>query len=449
VADRRRGGGVTGTETLAPPLAAIAEQAAAAAQARGEPDWAGERRRVGFEYFSATGLPSTRDEEWRFTPLQGLGSISFGLPAPGSATLDGIAPLLLGGDGPRAVLVDGRFAPELSRLAGLPAGITVGSLAEALNGEHPVAREHLTRHVQPEFTPFTALNTALWQDGVFVHAAAGASPGRPLEVLHLSTAAANQAVVAPRLLVVAEREASLRVSETFAGIGASGSLTTAVAEFVLRENARVEHVRVQREALDSWHAGFTMVDQARDSHYRSFTLSLGARWSRHNLHARHGGSNVETLLYGLYLARDEQLTDNHTVIFHDQPDCNSWEVYKGVLGDRARGVFNGKVIVQPIAQHTDAKQTNRNLLLSDDARVDTKPQLEIFADDVKCTHGATVGRLDEQQRFYLRTRGIAGRTAQALLIWAFAAEVLLEVTDAATRVSLESLVRQRLDQMIP
>ena len=225
--------------------------------------------------------------------------------------------------------------------------------------------------------------------------------------------------------------------------------TNAACEVMLADGARVEHIRIQREGRAASHIGATTVRQGRDSHYRSFTLALGGRLSRHNLHARHLASSVETLLYGLYIGRAQQLMDNHTAIFHDHPGCNSWEVYKGVLAEQSRGVFNGKVIVRPEAQKTDAKQTNRNLLLSDDARVDTKPQLEIFADDVKCTHGATVGKLDEQQRYYLRTRGIAGRTAEMMLISAFVAEVLAEVTQPGVRAALDLLVRAALDALVP
>jgi Fe-S cluster assembly protein SufD len=251
------------------------------------------------------------------------------------------------------------------------------------------------------------------------------------------------------------RGAVATVLETFASVRGSGEppaqrpyLDIPCADIVLGEGARLEHIRVQREDPAAYHVAFTTVDQQRDSHYRSFALSLGARLARHNLHARLGASNIETLLYGLYLARGDQLVDNHTAIFHDHPSCNSWEVYKGVLAERARGVFNGKVIVQPAAQKTDAKQTNRNLLLGTESRVDTKPQLEIFADDVKCTHGATVGKLDEQQRYYLRTRGIAGRTAEVMLITAFMAEVLVEITQPQARDALQALVYAELDALI-
>jgi Fe-S cluster assembly protein SufD len=190
--------------------------------------------------------------------------------------------------------------------------------------------------------------------------------------------------------------------------------------------------------------GLTQVDQQRDSHYRSFTLAMGGALARHNLNVRLNDENIETLMYGLYLTRGEQVADNHTAIYHDRPNCRSWEVYKGVLDDRSRAVFNGKVFVKPEAQKTDAKQTNRNLLRSDFAKVDTKPQLEIFADDVKCTHGATVGRLDEVGLFYARSRGIPQAAAERLLTYAFAAEVIEEVALAPVREELDRLVLERL-----
>jgi Fe-S cluster assembly protein SufD len=220
--------------------------------------------------------------------------------------------------------------------------------------------------------------------------------------------------------------------------------TNPVTEVSLGQSAWLEHTRIQRESEQAYHIGLTHVDQQRDSHYRSFAMAMGGAIARHNLHARLNDENVETLLYGLYLTRGEQLVDNHTAIYHDHPHCRSWEVYKGVLDGRSRGVFNGKVFVKPEAQKTDAKQTNRNLLLSDGARIDTKPQLEIFADDVKCTHGATVGQLDDLALFYSRSRGIPAAEAQRLLTYAFAAEVIAELSLGPVREELEGLVRERL-----
>jgi Fe-S cluster assembly protein SufD len=235
------------------------------------------------------------------------------------------------------------------------------------------------------------------------------------------------------------------VVESYVALGGGAAyFTNTVTEVSVGRGAWLEHARIQREHDAAYHIGYTHVDQDQDSHYRSFTLAMGARLARHNLHARLGAPHVETLLYGLALTRGEQLADNHTAIFHDHPNCNSWEVYKSVLDDQSRGVFNGKVFVTPEAQKTDAKQTNRNLLLSPDARVDTKPQLEIFADDVKCTHGATVGQIDEVAYFYLQSRGIPRERAQTMLTCAFAAEVVDEIAIQPVREHLTRLVTAQL-----
>jgi Fe-S cluster assembly protein SufD len=233
--------------------------------------------------------------------------------------------------------------------------------------------------------------------------------------------------------------------ESYLGLDDTAAyFTNAVTEVVAGEGAWVEHTRIQRESEAAYHIAFSHVRQATKSHYRSFTLAMGAAVSRHNLHTRLSAPETEALLYGLSIAHGDQLVDNHTAIYHDQPDCRSWEVYKAILDERARGVFNGKVFVTPEAQKTDAKQTNRTLLLSEHARIDTKPQLEIFADDVKCTHGAAVGYLDELPLFYAQSRGIPAERAKHLLTYAFAAEVLGEVAVEAVRDELDRVVRDRL-----
>lgn len=439
-------------------LRGFEDLAAAVADGAGDPAWLAELRRAALARFAEVGLPGSKDEEWRFTPLQALASVQFGARRPSSALgAADLEPLLLGVPGwPLLVVVDGEVDRRLSRVGTLPPGVTFGSLADAIAIGHPLVELHLAHHAPIDASAFTAISAALVRDGTLVHVGAGVALPQPLHVLSVTTDGAAESIIAPRTLVVLDRGAEATVIESFVTLGSPSFgrgvprpyLTDACAEIVLGENARLEHIRLQRETLTAYHVGFTAVDQARGSHYRSFALALGARLSRHDLRARLGGSNVETLLYGLYLARGEQLVDNHTVIFHDRPDCRSWEVYKGVLAERARGVFNGKVIVQPAAQKTDAKQTNRNLLLGDEAKVNTKPQLEIFADDVRCTHGATVGKLDEQQRYYLRTRGIAGRAAEVLLITAFIAEVLAEIIQPQVREALEALVYAEMDALI-
>ena len=427
---------------------------AATANGPGDPAWLIALRHAALTRFNEIGLPGSKDEEWRFTSLQALASVPFGARRPAPALDAGdLDPVLVGlPDWPLLVVVDGEVDRRLSRIGELPPGATFGSLADAIAIGHPLVERHLAHHASIDASAFNAAGTALVRDGAFVHVAPDVVLASPLHVVYVTTGSAASSIVAPRTLVVLDRGAEATVIESFVTVGvessASAYLTDACAEIVLGANARLEHIRLQREALGAYHVGFTAVDQAHGSHYRSFALSLGARLSRHNLHARLGGSAVETLLYGLYLARGDQLVDNHTAIFHDRPDCRSWEVYKGVLAERAHGVFNGKVIVQPEAQQTDAKQTNRNLLLGDDARVDTKPQLEIFADDVKCTHGATVGKLDAQQRFYLQSRGIAGREAEVLLITAFIAEVLAEIVQPQVREALQALAYAEMDALI-
>jgi Fe-S cluster assembly protein SufD len=326
----------------------------------------------------------------------------------------------------------------------MPAGVRIGSLAAAIAEDASLER-HVARHAPIGTSPFTALNTAFIRDGAFVSVPRGALLEQPVTVLFVSTAEAAGAVTHPRNLYLIGDGANVSIVESYVTLAPDARyFTNVVTEVVTGADAWVEHTRIQRESEQAYHVGRTHVEQDRGSHYRSFTLAMGGAMARHNLDAHLNASNVETLMYGLYLTRGEQVVDNHTAIYHDHPDCRSWEVYKGVLDGKSRAVFNGKVFVQPEAQKTDAKQTNRNLLLSRQARVDTKPQLEIFADDVKCTHGATVGNLDEVALFYARSRGVPADEARRLLTYAFAAEVVDEVALAPVREELDRLLLERL-----
>ena len=412
------------------------------------PEWLEPVRRAAMERFARTGFPGARDEEWRFTPV---GPIAQGTwrPAAGGAgelTREQLAPFLFGhADWTTLVFVNGVFSEGLSAVGELPAGVRVVSLAEALRSDGALLQAHLTRHAPVEGSPFTALNTAFLSEGGVVHVGAGVDLVAPVHLLYVTTGEGGGAVAHPRNVIVVERGARASVIESYVTLApGQGYWTNPVTEVAVGPGAWLEHTRIQRESESAQHVGLTHVDQQRDSHYRSFSLAMGAALARHNLHVRLNDENIETLMYGLYVTRGEQVADNHTAIYHDQPNCRSWEVYKGILDGRSRAVFNGKVFVRPEAQKTDAKQTNRNLLLSDGARVDTKPQLEIFADDVKCTHGATVGRLDEVARFYARSRGIPADAADRLLTYAFAAEVVEEVALAPVREELDRLVRARL-----
>jgi Fe-S cluster assembly protein SufD len=407
-----------------------------------------EAREEAFARFVAVGVPTSKDEEWRFTPVRYLATAHFRSPGVSPRlTESDIAPFLVGTGGFRVVVVDGHVDPGLSRLS-KGTGLRVAALSGVGDAESTLGMSCAGDSATIKATPFAALNAALWTDGAALYVGGGKAIEPPIEILHVTTSAAANSVITPRTVIFAGKTARASVIESFASLTDEAYFTNASCQIVMDDGARLEHTRIQRESRAATHIGITTVHQAGDSHYRSFTLALGGKLSRHDLHAHLDAPNVETLLYGLYVGRGEQLIDNHTAIYHDQPNCKSWEVYKGVLAERARGVFNGKVIVRPEAQKTDAKQTNRNLLLSDDAKIDTKPQLEIFADDVKCTHGATVGKLDEQQRYYLRTRGIAGRAAEMMLISAFVAEVLVEVTQPQVQEALGALVHAEMDALI-
>jgi Fe-S cluster assembly protein SufD len=423
------------------------EARAGTATAEGH-EWLEPVRRAAMERFARTGFPAARDEEWRFTPIGPIaqGSWRPAIGGAGEVSRAQLAPFLFGhADWTTLVFVNGSYSEPLSAIGGLPAGVRVSSLAGALRGNGATLQAHLGRHAPLEGSPFTALNTAFLSDGGLVHVGAGVDLSAPVHLVFVTTAAADGTVTHPRNLVVVERGARASIIESYVTLAPGQSYwTNPVTEVAVAAGAWVEHTRIQRESEGAYHVGLTHVDQQRDSHYRSFSLAMGAALARHNLHVRLKDENIETLMYGLYLTRGDQVADNHTAIYHDQPNCRSWEVYKGILDGRSRAVFNGKVFVKPEAQKTDAKQTNRNLLLSDAARVNTKPQLEIFADDVKCTHGATVGRLDEVARFYARSRGIPAAAADRLLTYAFAAEVVDEVALAPVREELDRLVLDRL-----
>jgi Fe-S cluster assembly protein SufD len=420
-------------------------EAAAANGASGAPGWLRTLRRGAIDRFERLGFPTVKDEEWRFTPIAPIGRTAFGPPPAASVGSPNLEPLLFGHpEWPRLVFVDGRYRPELS-VSPAVNGLSVRALAEVFSTSPNELEPYLSRPVGIEPPAFAALNTALAGDGAFIHVAADTVVSQPVHLLFLATPGAEGVAIHPRILVVTERGAKLQLVESYTAPNDTVRYwTNVVAEVVVGPGAWVEHSRIQRESEAGYHTGVTAVLQQQDSHYRSFSLAMGGAIARHDLVTRLAAPNTEALLYGLYLGRGEQLLDNHTTIYHDQPNCRSWEVYKGILDGRAHGVFNGKILVQPAAQKTDAKQTNRALLLSETARVDTKPQLEIFADDVKCTHGATVGQLDETAYYYLQSRGIPRDTARLLLTYAFAAEVVSEIGSQPVREALDRVVTERL-----
>jgi Fe-S cluster assembly protein SufD len=414
------------------------------------PEWLEPIRRAAMDRFAHTGFPSARDEEWRFTPVSPIAQTAWRPAGVGGEdiTRAQLAPFIFGhAEWCTLVFVNGEYAPGLSSAGNLPQGVVATSLSEALRNAGNLVQRHFARYARIEDSPFTALNTALFREGGFVHVPAGVDLSMPVNLVFVTTGESGGAVVHPRNLIIVERNARASVVESYVTLAPGARYwTNPVTEVWTGANSWVEHTRIQRESEAAFHVATTQAEVSRDSHYRSFSLAMGGALARHNLNARLADQYSEALLYGLYITHGEQLVDNHTVLYHDHPHGHSWEVYKGILDDRSRAVFNGKVFVKAEAQKTDAKQTNRNLVLSDFAKVDTKPQLEIFADDVKCTHGATVGQLDEVALFYAQSRGIPADEARRLLTYAFAAEVIEEVALEPVRAELNRLLLERLDQ---
>ncbi len=396
--------------------------------------WLGERRAAALERANALAVPTTRDEEWRFTDITPLTRVPFQpavvAPHPGA---DDVAKFIIPEAGVRLTFVDGMFAPELSANAGLPYGVVVTSLAAGLATHGSVIERHLARHARFEQDVFAALNTARLRDGALVWVAKNQQCPTPVQLLFLST---QKAVAAyPRCLVVAEAGAELTLVEEYASLVDNAYFTDAVTEVAIGDGAQVRHVRLQREARDAFHMATCAVALAKDANYASHAITLGARISRHDLSVRQGGEGAEVRLDGLTLIGGRQLADTHTLLDHGRPNGRSRQLHKCIVGGAAHAVFSGKIAVAPGAQLTDSAQESRNLLLSNKAHVDTKPQLEIFADDVKCAHGATVGQLEAEHLFYLQSRGLSEQRARNLLTYAFGAEVI-------DRIPVPSLVEQ-------
>jgi Fe-S cluster assembly protein SufD len=410
------------------------------------PAWLRSVRRAAIDRFAAVGFPTPRDEDWHFTSVAPIAEAelrAIGEPS-GDVRAEDLAPFQFGHpEWPAVVFVNGRYAPELSNPGALGAGVRVTDLASAWRQSPELLERHLTKLASPEQSAFTALNTAFMRDGTVVEIAAEAVLRAPLHLLYVADANAAKTVTHPRTLIIAGRHSSATVIESFVSLGDPTYFTNAVGEAVLEDGATLHHYKVQRESERAFHVGTTQAHQARDSHYISFSFALGAALSRTNIYTVLDGEGSGTTLNGLYMVDGEQHVDHQTEIVHRTPNCFSREHYKGILDGSSHGVFNGKVYVHPEAQKTDGKQTNNTLLLSERARIDTKPQLEIFADDVKCTHGATVGRLDATALFYMKSRGIGAESARRLLTYAFAADVIESITEDAVREGLEGLVLRR------
>jgi Fe-S cluster assembly protein SufD len=396
------------------------------------PEWLRTARSAAFGRFLEQGFPTTRDEEWKFTNVAPIAQLEWHRAEKTSDRTHDVPSA-------RVVIVNGRVSKAQSRLDALPAGVTISTKAEAWASHPP--------HEGPSLKsdhPFVLLNTAFFEDGLFIHIEPKAVIADPIHIVCIAEPGAAPVMVSPRVFVVVGEQAQVSIIESYTGAEGQPVLTNAVSEFLLGPGAVVDHVKVQREAATTFHMASTFVHLHRASTFTSQAITFGGRIARNDISATLAGEGAECTLNGLYVADGDTLVDTHTQIDHAQPHCPSHEVYKGILTGKAKAVFNGKIIVRPDAQKTDAKQTNKALLLSGDATINTKPQLEIFADDVKCTHGATVGQLDPDQMFYLRARGIHQNDARNILIHAFASDVLNGITHDALRDELEAALVAKL-----
>jgi Fe-S cluster assembly protein SufD len=402
----------------------------------GGPQWLHSIRTAAMDRFAEFGFPTVRDEEWRFTNIAPLLRQPFRHADSFEVSVDALERIVPdAGPCHRLVFVNGRFAPQLSSRLPLPQGVIAGDLASAIHAHSEAIREHLTRSVPHEQHAFVTLNTAFIDDGAYISLPRGQVLREPIHLVFVATADGEPAVCHPRNLIVADVNTQATIVESYVGVDGTTTFTNAVTEVVAAENAVIDHYKVQRENLTSFHVASMNVRLGRGGNFSSQNIVLGGRSVRNDVNAYLGAEGSECTLNGLYVGSGQQLIDNHTRIDHAKPHCASHELYKGILDGQARGVFNGKIYVHVDAQKTDAKQTNKTLLLSDEAVIDTKPQLEIFADDVKCTHGATIGQLAAEAIFYLRSRGIRHADARSLLMFAFA-------NDIVDRIKIEPLREQ-------
>lgn len=423
---------------------AVEFQRVAARLAGHDVTWLRELRRAALARFSARGFPTPRDEDWKYTRTAAIEKRAFRCEGADGGVDAARIEKLIGGDVPRMVFVNGRYFPGLSRPEPLADGVRFAALRDVIEHDPSELQGLYGAVAMLDRHPFAALNTAFADEGVYLRLADGAVAQAPLHAIFISTAAQEGRAVHPRLLIRLGAHAQATLVEHYLALDAGAYFNNVIAEIVLEDNAHLDHYRVQEEAAKAFHIGGLHLRQGRDSRYYAHGVSFGNALLRNDLDVQLAATGAHCDLIGLYMADGRGHVDVHTRIDHLKPHGSSNEFYKGILGGHGRGVFNGKVIVHPDAQKTDARQVNNNLLLSDNAEADTKPQLEIYADDVKCSHGATVGQLDVDAVFYLRSRGVDEAAARRLLTHAFAAEIIEQVRLPALRAHLDEALLARL-----
>ena len=412
-----------------------------------QPAWLYPIRKAAITRFIELGFPTIQQEDWRYTNVAPIAKLPF-RPVTrldgANVNLDSFHFTKLVSH--RLVFVNGHFAKELSSVLPLPREARITNLLEAASKDAALVQKHLGRHAKVDDSGFAALNTAFFADGAFIYLPAGTTLEAPIHLIFVSTAGETGATAHCRNLIIAERDTRASVIESYVSTVDGAYFTNSLNEIVVGENAVIEHCKFQEESDQAYHMATHFMELSKGANFISHSFALGAKLSRNNIRTLLNGDGLDCILNGLYITSNEQLADHHMIVEHARPHCNSHEYYNGILDDRSRGVFHGRILVRQAAQKTDAKQTNKNLLLTDDATANTKPQLEIYADDVKCTHGATIGQLDDDSIFYLRSRGIPLETARRILIHAFAGEIIDRVRCEPLREELDRLIWDRLEE---
>lgn len=394
------------------------------------------------------GMPTAKSEEYRFTPItKNLEKHVDWRNEITRSSIESIDELLIPGiEANVLVFINGAYKKSLSKIISPKAEVKIKPLAEAFQNEKKTIEDYFDKLLNTNTDSFAAMNSAFWQEGIFIHVPENTKVEKPVFILHINDATTSQVIAHTRLLVIVDTNSELSIIEKFDSVGNLPVFHTFSEEILMKDNTQLEYCKIQNDQGNSYQVANTLIHQANTSKVNTFTLTLNGQLVRNNFRITIDGENCESHFHGLYLLNNTTIADNHTVVDHKKPNSFSNEIYKGIMDDNSKGVFNGKIFVRPYAQKTNAFQSNRNILISDTATVNTKPQLEIWADDVKCSHGCTTGQLDEEAVFYLQSRGISYSTAKAMLLYAFAAEVLEPIKNEKLKEYLDQLISKRLNK---
>jgi Fe-S cluster assembly protein SufD len=400
------------------------------------------------EYFKTFGFPNKKMEDWRFTNIKPIIDNEFEFPAGKQNIEKNILKNFLI---PKfktnlIVLINGEYSDENSKIISESKNLFIGSLKEAMKAKKETIEKYLAKYADYKSDGFTALNTALATDGAYIYIPSDCELKEPVTILNILDSRKMKVISQPRNLIVTEKNSKAHIIEEYYSIGNNDAFSNVITEIYLNENSNLKYYKIQNEELNAFHVGTTQVFQDRSSIFNSITISWGGSVTRNNLNSYLNGENIDCSFKGLYYLSGSQHVDNHTLADHATPNCHSNELYKGILADESNGVFNGKIMVRQDAQKTNAYQMNKNILLSNTASINSKPQLEIYADDVKCSHGATTGQIDNEQLFYLKARGIGEKEGKKLLLYAFANEIIEDIEIVELKNYLVNKLNEKLER---